>query len=323
MIINYPYQTQQVRDLAWACFSPALLHLEQIADASTGITGCALQLNPERRKWLQQLDCDPAALLEHLSQQPTHRLGIYFEQLWHFFLQQDPATDLIAHNLAVVDRGKTVGEFDCIYYDHQRARHVHLELAVKYYLGLQRSITNDARGHAFEWVGPDNRDRLATKLEHLLQHQVVLGENPAATHRLHELGLGPLHREVAFKGYLFQPLCAAPPPPVGYNLSCRLSHWVSCAQLLSYCTILSTHTFMVLPKLQWLCAARSLDSGEALNAQQLHALVVDDFECSTYPLLIAAMNEQGAEFARFFVTPEHWPLNAGHEESVRYSSPLA
>ena len=314
MIIHYPYQTQQVRDLAWACFSPALLHVEQITNGSTGITGCALQLNPHRKEWLRHLDDDAAALLEYLSQRPTHRLGLYFEQLWHFFLQHDATTDLITHNLAVVDQGKTVGEFDCIYYDHQRERHVHLELAVKYFLGVPHGTVDSSRGQAQDWLGPDSRDRLDRKLATLVQRQALLGAHPAAAPSLHALGIGPLTREVVFKGYLFQPVRTPLPLPVGYNHACRMSHWVSCDQLQFYCASLGTRQFMILTKLRWLSLARCNSSGETVNAEQLHSAVLQLFKDSNYPIMIAAMDEKGRESMRFIVTPAHWPRDTLRNE---------
>jgi uncharacterized protein len=320
-MINYPYQTQEVRDLAWACFSPPLLHIEQVVGATSGITACTLQLTPERRLWLERIDRDPGALLEHLAQRPTHRLGMYFEQLWHFFLQQDPATELIAHNVPVVLQGRTLGEFDCIYYSHQRERHVHLELAVKYFLAVARSATNDTLGYAHEWRGPDNRDRLDTKLDKLLQRQILLGEHPAGKQTLLDLGIDELAKEVALKGYLFQASSAAPPLPPGYNHDCRLSHWVTCSQLPSYCAKMTAQTYLILPKMKWLCAARSCDPGLALGAAQLQARAAQHFEQDTYPLLIAVMDEYGAESARFFVTAEFWPNSVGRRISAVLSSP--
>ena len=112
---SYIYQTRAVRDLAWACFSPALLHSNVLADADQDIANCGLSLSPAREQWLMEIDRHPEELLRHLSKLHNKRLGLYFESLWHFFLQQDPQVDLIAHNLAVRTPHKTVGEFDCLY----------------------------------------------------------------------------------------------------------------------------------------------------------------------------------------------------------------
>jgi hypothetical protein len=316
VIIIFPYQIQEVRDLAWACFSPPLLHLAQVPGNTAGIAACTLQLTPERRLWLERLDHDASALLTHLSLRPTHRLGVYFEQLWHFFLQEDPDIELMAHNLPVVDEGKTLGEFDCLYYSHERDCHVHLELAVKYFLGRQRLANrHDPKGYANEWLGPDNRDRLDTKTDQLLQRQIQLSEQTPAKAALHDLGIDKLTKEIALKGYLFQPKFAAPPPPPGYNHDCRLNVWVTCSQLRSHCDSLTTQSYLLVTKMKWLCSAHLHQPKEALNMEQLQNQVMRHFDDDTYPLLIATLDRYGAETARFFVTPEHWPNSMSVQKS--------
>ena len=201
---RFPYHTQAVRDLAWACFSPGLLHSWEMADDGQNVADCGLSLTPARAHWLNELDRKPSALLEHLASKPGKRLGIYFERLWHFFLEQDPDTELVAHNLAVRDHGRTLGEFDIIYWCHQRQRHCHLELAVKFYLGKRQHTSVETRSHWQEWLGPNSRDKLNLKLDQLLQRQIRLGEHPVARECLAALGVFDPVPEISIKGYLFQ-----------------------------------------------------------------------------------------------------------------------
>lgn len=92
MTFDYPFQTPEVRDLAWACFSPALMHSQELAGSTADVVNSPQALTPLRMAWLERLDRDASALLEHLSLRASQRLGLYFEQLWHFFLVQDPST---------------------------------------------------------------------------------------------------------------------------------------------------------------------------------------------------------------------------------------
>ncbi|CAA0100639.1 Uncharacterised protein [Halioglobus japonicus] len=306
-IITNSYRTQAVRDLAWACFSPQMLHLEHLSDTPAGVSACTPPLTRERTQWLQRLDLDPSALLNHLSKRPTHRLGVYFEQLWHFFLQCDPAIELVAHNLAIHNEGRTLGEFDCIYYCADRACHVHLELAVKYFLGVPRAGDTTAAANTHEWLGPDQRDRLKTKLDQLLQRQIALGEAPAAKRKLQDMGIADMAREIALKGYLFQPLNEAPPPPPGFNQACPMSNWVTYRQLESHCASLGATRFAILPKMQWLSAALCDAHETQLTQAELLAQLPTRWDDDHYPLLIAALDEQHSESSRFFVTPGIWP----------------
>ena len=298
-----------MRDLAWACFSPPLLHISRVTERESGVYACTPQLSPERAAWLARLDRDPALLLEHLSVRPTHRLGVYFEQLWHFFLQQDPETELIAHNIAVHEAGKTLGEFDAIYYDRQLGCHVHLELAVKYFLGLPRNRGGGYSTNRREWLGPDRRDSLAAKLDRLLQHQSRLGDTAAGRRKLAALNIHTFRREIALKGSLFRPLSAPPPPPPGYNPACEMNLWLTCEQLDGHCTLLDTSTFLILPKMAWLSASQHPACNEKLDRHELKAQVLARFENDPHPLLISAIDYNGLEASRFFVTPPAWPDN--------------
>ena len=159
----YPYQTREVRDLAWACFAPPLLVTRELGVHAAGAGNCAFPLSGGRQLWLEKLDRDATPLLEHLSSIRSQRLGLYFESLWHFFLAQDEEVDLVARNLPVNRDGRTIGEFDCLYFCRRRNCHVHLELAVKFYLGWPTQTEPGDTSLASEWLGPNARDRLDIK----------------------------------------------------------------------------------------------------------------------------------------------------------------
>ena len=307
MITIYPYQTQEVRDLAWACFSPTLLQADQLAETGANIADCELALTPARQAWLEQLDRDAAKLLEHISRLRSHRLGIYFEHLWHFFLEQDPAITLVAHNLPVRHQGRTLGEFDCIYYCHQRQRHFHLELAVKYFLS-HREVTTDGNASACsEWLGPNAEDRLDLKVAHLMQRQILLSDNPHARECLNQLGISELSREVVIKGHLFQCYADPLPPPPGFNRDCTLGQWLEINQLDTWLKNLDAAAYLLLPKIKWLSSALCKHPGELLTGNELRAALATHFSRNDRPQLVVALDEWGWEQQRFFVTAADWP----------------
>ena len=300
------YRCREVRDLAWACFSPPLLHSAGLAGPGNTVGNCALGLTDARRAWLERLDCDPHPLLAHLAKRPGSRLGIYFEHLWHFFLAEDPAVDLLANNLQVRDGGRTVGEFDCLYYCHQRQRHIHLELAVKYYLGYRPATGPDARVSGDTWLGPDTRDRLDLKVEHLMRRQITLGDHHAAAGELQRLGITELEREVEIKGYLFQPLEDPLPPPPGFNRDRRFGRWLARERLGVYLDSLDYDRFLVLPRLSWLAPATAAP-GDGDCRDDLLGRLGKHFLARRQPQLVAALGAGGRERARFFVTGNDWP----------------
>lgn len=309
-IIHNSFRIQAVRDLAWACFSPPLMQISQVAGKESGVYACTPQLSRERAAWLARLDRDPGALLEHLSARPTHRLGVYFEQLWHFFLKSDPEIELIAHNIAVHEAGKTLGEFDCLYFDRRLGCHVHLELAVKYFLGLPLNRDTGSAPNRHEWLGPDRRDSLEAKLDRLLQHQIRLGDTAAGRRKLAALNIGNTRKEIALKGYLFQPISARPPPPAGFNPACAMNLWLRSEQLDEHCAALDTSAFFVLPKMAWLSPSYHTACNGISERLALKALVLARLADDPHPLLIAAVNHNGLETSRFFVTPQSWPDNS-------------
>ena len=309
MIPIYPYQTQEVRDLAWACFSPSLLLTHKLADAGQNVAQCGLALTPARQAWLEALDREASALLEHLSKQRSHRLGVYFEHLWHFFLEQDPAIDLVAHNLPIHHMGKTLGEFDCIYFCHERQRHFHLELAVKFFLSHRQTTTVESASHWNEWLGPNTDDRLDRKIEHLMQRQIKLGDRPVAREKLRRLGIFELDQEVEIKGYLFQSTVDPLPPPHGFNPGQRLYQHIELPLLGGHLDELgkrSTCCYLILPRTQWLSAART-DSDIGLCQEEVLSELYRHLTTDRRPQLVAALDQAGGESQRFFVTPPLWP----------------
>jgi hypothetical protein len=277
-----------------------------MAAARSTVQSCALQLTPARQRWLFELDQHPAPLHEYLTQHPTHRLGKYYEQLWHFFLQQDPETELLAHNLPVQGEHRTLGEFDCIYYCARRDCHVHLELAVKYYLGVNGNSAADVAADAERWLGPDSRDSLDAKLEQLLRRQIVLGDLPEAQPALRGLGITNLEKEIALKGYLFWPRHKQMEAPA-YNAECRHNHWLHYNELEAYCAVLDASSMVMLPRLRWLSKAHCINRAERIPTDILAQRVAEHFSRDPFPLLIAALNHSGGEQSRFFVTPDRWP----------------
>lgn len=289
-----PATHRAVRDLAWACFSPALPGTQAIA---RDITQFEPGLTDSRRRWLIDLAADPAPLLAHLADQPGKRLGLYFEALWHYFLQQDGEIDLIAHNLPVRADGRTIGEFDCLYFCRERQRTVHLELAVKFYLA-----------HQGRWLGANTRDRLDLKLAHIEQSQIRLGDHPAAARLLRSMNIDDFDRQVAIKGRLFHrwpsdlptPLFAAGNPP-------PTALWLTWSALLTELMARPASTFVQLDKAQWFAEITEGDALDASNNGALAERLAEHFESVARPLQLVAQAPGGREYARFFVTPDSWP----------------
>lgn len=307
-----------VRDLAWAVFSDDLILAESISSPPDRLQRCALsQLTPAREAWLLKLDSSPQALLDHVGTHREGRLGLYFESLWHFFLDSDPGAALLAHNLPVRDGGQTVGEFDCLYRCYDSGQIVHLELAVKFYLHTGAGTGGSGDGRA-DWLGPGRQDRLDRKLDHLAKHQTRLADHPAAQHLLDARGLMPERREVVVKGRLFSRPDRQCLPPRGFNPVHTLCAWVHIHALNTLDIDKDTRFLAILPRQHWLSplasaapcrenAQKTLLPGEGPD---LLKALKERFAAARSPLLVASLDADRQELRRFFVAPTGWPGQA-------------
>ena len=279
-----------VRDLAWTGFAPQLLR-------TPAIQGAGIQLDGFWQSHLDQLDEDPEPLLNYIADRDTGRLGLYYETLWHYLLKTDPNIELLAHNVPVRDEKRTIGEFDCLYWSEVDQRHIHLEMTIKFYLGVpDRDI----------WLGPGQRDRLDRKLAKITEQQARLSAHPAAQLALAELGIDHCESRIDFKGYLFQPAMGMTPPEA-INPDWPLQRWFSFSQFAALPPLDSNWLgWQRIPRRRWLSpyvAAEDTSPGDNPVAAEIERRLADKGR----PQQLAACDENGRERYRCFVTPDGWP----------------
>ncbi len=196
------YQHACVRDLAWVIGSPPLMSPPQSVchwcDADW-----SRQLWHDSLAWLQTVDAKPQTLQALLNHNRDRRLGSYFETLWAYYFAHSPRFSLLARNLQIMQAGRTLGELDFVVHDHAADKTLHIEMAVKFYLGL-----GDTRRQA-NWRGPGKKDRLDIKMRSLLQRQSVIARTQAAAEQLSSRGIQVDDCAVILKGRLFYPADSA------------------------------------------------------------------------------------------------------------------
>jgi hypothetical protein len=129
------FKNQHVRDLAWALSSPALMHASG-TPCKWYDDGWYRQVYRESADWLCGLEQSPAALADIIRQDKDRRLGRYFELLWAFWFEHSDRFDIIGQNIQIEHEGRTAGELDLVVHEHATGKNIHIELAVKFYLGL-------------------------------------------------------------------------------------------------------------------------------------------------------------------------------------------
>lgn len=305
---------QAVRDLAWCCFSAPLMN------ELPGSTADILPFdNRALWPWLNALDQQPQPLLDHLAQRKSTRLGIYYEALWHFYFANHPEWELLQHNLQIERNGITLGAFDFLC---RRGREYwHIETAVKFYLC---NAANPLQAHDWQyWIGPEGKDRLDLKLNHLRQHQLPLHLSPEAESQL--AALYPEAKEwntgLCIQGYLFSPVQYRSRPAFSQPYHGHGTWWFISEFLQEYANQ-PEQRWLILERQQWLSPAQHFDTNKLLTTGQLAEQLLSGVAGTQKPQLVAAMEvEEHAsgdkyltekitrwiESARAFVMPDQWP----------------
>ncbi len=221
-------QDPLVRDLAWVAWSLPLLQTGTLPIRDP-LAGSIWRTEPDRLwQTLLLLESDSSARAALLPPTSDFRLGTYFERLWHALLELAPDVTILARNLRLQQAGITRGEVDLLL-EGPAGEVVHLELAIKFYLGVPALCSaNAGPSPASAWLGPDPRDSLASKLERLRSHQLPLIEHID----LAAAGLPrPDHSCAWLQGQLFFPLgqpLSAPTdhqPGSGAHRWCGFGQW--------------------------------------------------------------------------------------------------
>lgn len=296
------FQHPAVRALAWARWSaPLTVNMNgalNMADALAAPVEHDLA-------FFQQLEQDPAPLEQHLATCHSHRLGIYFESLWAFYLSHHPNYQLLSHDLQVFNADRrTLGAFDFIYqYQPDQSIH-HLEVAIKFYLyvgGGEERIAEQSL-----WPGPNPKDTLHNKVERMQNHQLQLASTHEGHSALSEAGIEAVDtRTAALKGYLFYPWQLELPTPHWATPETHRAQWLPADQLPELTAHYPDSKWLLLEKRRWLGPVQVAKEEQPLNTSELHEAI--DQTLRHFPLMIARVDSgSGGELERFFVVPKDW-----------------
>lgn len=172
---------------------------------------------------LRALDQHPEPLVQFFSSLKSTRLGLRFEYLIWFWLQDSAYHhfDVLAHSLQVIEGKNTLGELDFLLFNQSTQQIEHWEVALKYYLG-ESDLALPA------WYGLNREDTLYKKLHHFSQQQFKF-EQAQVLDQSHHID----QRRAVIKGQLYLPdmPCGLYAPcntlPEWINPSRRLGHWGS------------------------------------------------------------------------------------------------
>jgi hypothetical protein len=237
---------------------------------------------------LLTLDKDPSPLIEHFKQLKSGRLGLRFEHFIAYWLIISPNYELLAQNIQIIEpftnpykKGShTHGELDFIIRDTRTNKTIHLEVAVKFYLGC--SPYEDS----FRWFGTNTSDQLGKKVAHLKEHQTQLSDkfDSYLQERDHNID----EKQCFLKGRLFYPI-GSDTAPKGVSKNHLRSRWIQSPNNRDalLCSI---------DKKDWLA---QLNSDDLLNKNvQLDFLADEKAQC------YVQINDNNEEIERVFHLPE-------------------
>jgi hypothetical protein len=286
---NQEFTNIYVRDLAWVIKSPAIIN------SPTSLSDEFF--TEEHQKFLpalNKLDSDPTELIEFLKKSKRKALGNYFEDLIEFWLAARKNTKILARNLQIIDEKKTIGECDFI--AEFEGQTTHIEVAIKYYLGIRNST--DARF----WVGRGLTDRLDIKLEKMFSHQLELSNNIAMQKILEQNNIVKIERKISiFKGYFFKYFfednhCF----PLNTAAEIDEAYWCRIDEIDSLPS--EYENWQILTKPHWLT-----NDDEWFKRKELAKRINQYFmEVKETPVLCNAM--VGNKPAKFFIAPSRWTL---------------
>lgn len=158
-----------VQDLAWVIQSPPIIsgningsHWLSKTECQTEYQACLPALIA--------LDQNPKPLLDSLSKFKPYIIGKRFECFVTFWLALSPNFELLASNVVLQNDKQTLGEADFFIRELASSKLIHLEVSVKFYLGV-----NDL-SQMHHWYGTSLRDRLDIKFNRLANHQTQLAK---------------------------------------------------------------------------------------------------------------------------------------------------
>ncbi|WP_223670070.1 DUF1853 family protein [Kangiella shandongensis] len=234
----------------------------------------------------------------------THRLGVYFEQLWQHLTAHCDSLEVTAHNLQVIIDNHTFGEFDSILYDKVFDCSIHCELAVKFYLQVGQG------DNLSDWVGPNLRDRFDSKYHRLFSHQMKLSDDLAIKDWLRQQDIYIDEKKVLTRGRLFYPLESFIEEDFAYPKEVNSKHlkgfWTTW-QDFAHLQLSSDIEWFLLPKTYWLSDVTDEEKAELKVIDKKTFLIHGHNERYPFQKIQQVVGMRGAvEVMRGFIVTEDW-----------------
>lgn len=297
----FQLRDRHVRALAWLLLSPSVLD-EASSIWNRQLTHIHLPERSSLKRWLFDLDAHPTLLHESLHLHDALRLGHYAENLLAFYFQHEGI--LFGKGIQVFDRANhTIGEFDYLLFGGSGL--IHLELATKFYL-FHRPGHTQHRPSLYDFLGPGLNDTLGSKMQKILQKQLVLSQHEAAQRLIPQTILAS---KALVKGWLFYRSTERDVSSInGVSTDHCMGFWWTFSEFQK----LAVPFGLILERLDWLAPAQ-VSEDDVMDKNLTMESLARHFQGDDRPVMVAIMKRNGdlmQEFCRGFVVSDKWPLQA-------------
>ncbi len=279
------FSTRIVRDLAWVIVSPPLVSGHINHTVWWDHTNCLKEFD-DCLPALINLDTNPQPLIETLARLKSPRLGLVFEALIAYWLEISPNYKLLSKNIQIIEDKKTFGEIDFIIQDLSSQKTIHLEVAVKFYLGTS------PHENPFRWFGTNTTDQLGKKVQHLQNHQTQLSKKYP-----HHFEYKIDEQQCFIKGRLFYPSGhKVSPVGMGVTKNHLQGSW-------SYADVLQANTLLIpIEKNNWLAEFNHQDIEKSIN-KEIGSLDLTHLNRAQCFVVVEELNSKLIEKERLFYLP--------------------
>ncbi len=221
------------------------------------------------------------------------KLGHLYEQALEILIKATPSLELLGSHVQVFDGdNRTIGELDFILFERALNRHIHLELAVKFYLAHEGK-------NGWRYPGPNATDNWHKKLNRMQAHQLMLSHRSETQKLLSSrFGITKIDVQHLIYGCLFTPIdtdeLLEPNHMAGDG---QTGQWLYAKQWQD--ALKDDVEILLLPKPLWpvMLTAENKKLLEVLSKEKLLELA------HNHCVMFAFKNSE----TKYFMVPDQWP----------------
>lgn len=280
---------QLLYDLNWVLNARSLIR-DHLPDFQGEILVSISDLVGEEivEKWYAEQVNDPSKISSFFSIDEQLIVGKYFEKLIAYVFYQLPRFEVVHYSKQFFSKKQTIGEIDFIIHDLHNHTNIHVEVAVKYYMGFKNIGKHDL------WIGPNGRDTLKKKVVKL-KRQLMLSD---------QLDIEVVEKRVLLLGYFFK-YWKHSKWPYFNNTTEDQGIWLYEDEIEDYFDPGSV--YLIVPKYKWL--GFYIDKNSSfLNGIELKKEIKKQIQEIGKGIMVIQLDELAQTLIRrFIVVPMKWP----------------